>query len=58
MSKYEAANLMLWAIAILAALFVLRNTDRFTLLAPVFAVCLIGSVLVVREARRTGASSR
>ena len=51
MTRYEAATLALWAIAILAAVFLLRGTDRFAYLAPVLAMCLVGSVLVVRKAR-------
>lgn len=49
--KYEAAILVLWLIAILATLYVLRATSLFTYLAPVYAICLIGCLFVLRQAR-------
>lgn len=51
MTKYELAILALWAIAITATLLV-RSTDHFTYLGPVFFVCMVGSITVVRQARR------
>lgn len=53
--KYEIAALLLWAIA----LFTTVMTDGSnTVTLPVFAICMIGTVLVVRHARTggTGAS--
>ena len=52
MSKYEFTVLALWAIAIAATLLV-HSTDPFTYLGPVFFVCMVGSILVVRQARRS-----
>ena len=52
MTKYELAILALWAIAIGATLALVGNTDRFTYLGPVFFICLVGSILVVRHARQ------
>jgi hypothetical protein len=49
--KFVIATLALWLIAIAATAWVVRETGSFTYLAPVFAVCAIGSVLVVQRAR-------
>lgn len=42
--------LALWVVAILSTVFVLRGTGLITVLAPVYAICTIGSVLIVRTA--------
>jgi hypothetical protein len=52
MSKYEWAMIALWLIAMLATLYVTRDTGLFTFLGPVFFICLSGSILIVRNARR------
>jgi hypothetical protein len=49
--KYVLATLALWLIAVAATAWVVRESGLFTYLAPVFAVCAIGSVLVVQRAR-------
>jgi hypothetical protein len=53
MSKYEWATIALWLIAMLATLYVTRDTGLFTFLGPVFFICLLGSILIVKNARRS-----
>ena len=50
MTKYVAATVALWAIAITATLVLAGGTDHFTYLGPVFFICLVGSIIVVRHA--------
>lgn len=50
--KFELATLAPWLIAVVVSALVLRGSGHFTYPAPVYAVCAIGSVLVVRRARQ------
>lgn len=50
--KYELTVLALWLIAILATLFLTRDTNLFGLLGPLFLFCMIGSILTVRAAQK------
>ncbi len=50
--KHELAILLLWAISIFATAWWVSETGVFSRLAPVYAVCLIGSVLTVRNAKK------
>ncbi|MFQ5719528.1 MAG: hypothetical protein ACE5IK_08245 [Acidobacteriota bacterium] len=43
---------VLWLIAIAATVAVAARSGRATFLGPVYAICLIGSVLTMRWARR------
>lgn len=52
-SKYEWATILLWAIAIAATVLVVKDTGLFTYLGPVFFICLLGSIMVVRSAQRS-----
>ena len=49
MGKQISATVALWLIAMMATLFVVRDSGKFTYLAPVFFVCLMGSIMVVRS---------
>jgi hypothetical protein len=49
--KPEIATLALWAIAILTTLLVVKDTRMFTVLGPVYFVCMAGSIAVIRSAR-------
>ena len=50
----ELATLLLWAIALFAVTRALTAAGAtLTLVAPVFAVCAVGSIVVLRAARRT-----
>ena len=52
--KYEITITGLWLIAILATLLLTRESHLFTQLGPVFLICMIGSILTVRAARKNG----
>jgi len=49
--KYELATLGLWLVALLATIGIVKDSSVLTVLVPVFAICMIGSVMVVRKAR-------
>ncbi len=48
--KYVAAIVALWALAIIATAAIVNDRAVFTYLAPLYAVCMIASVVVVRKA--------
>ncbi len=48
--KYAIATLLLWIIASAATMLVVKDARALTILGPLFAVCMIGSVVVVRRA--------
>ena len=52
MTKYVLAIVALWAIAIGATLALVGDTGRFTYLGPIFFICLVGSIMVLRHARQ------
>lgn len=49
--KYELATAALWAIAILITILTVLPEGSLTVLLPVFAICMIGSIVTVRAAR-------
>jgi hypothetical protein len=53
--KHVAANLALWLIAIVVTFLLVPDAHVMTTLAPVYAVCMIGSVVTVRAATRRAA---
>jgi len=52
--SHEFAILILWAIAILATLFIVQDRNFLTYLGPLYFVCMVGSIVVVRNARKRG----
>ena len=50
----ELATLALWAIAITATLLLAGSPGAFTVLGPVYFVCMAGSLVTVRKARQLG----
>jgi hypothetical protein len=50
--KHQLAVLLLWLIAIAVTFVTVRDAHVLTTLGPVFAVCMIGSVVTVRAALR------
>jgi len=50
--KYEFTTLAIWLVALLATIGIVKNSSLLTYLLPVFAICMIGSVMVVRKARK------
>ena len=49
--KHEIAVLVLWLIAIVVTMLLVKEPGTFSRLAPVYAICTIGSVMNVRQAR-------
>lgn len=49
--KPEIAVLLLWLIAIATTFLFVKETGTFTYLGPVYALCMIGSVLAVKRSR-------
>ncbi|HSE66749.1 MAG TPA: hypothetical protein VLB12_07165 [Gemmatimonadales bacterium] len=49
--KHELAIVALWAIAILVTILTVKQEGVLTVLLPVYAVCMIGSIVTVRAAR-------
>lgn len=50
--KYIWAIVALWVITILATFFIIKDTGLFTYLAPVFFICMVGSIIIVRNAQK------
>jgi hypothetical protein len=48
--KHQAAIVILWLIAIVVTYLKVPNAQVLTTLAPVYAVCMIGSLITVRAA--------
>ena len=52
--KYELAILALWLVAVVATLLVVDESGLFSFLGPLYFVCMVGSIYVVRAAKRKG----
>lgn len=39
----------LWLITIIVSLFILRDTEYFSKLSPVYFICMLGSIITVRS---------
>lgn len=50
--RHALANLALWGIAVATTLFAVRDAHATSIMLPVFGVCMIGSVIIVRAAGR------
>jgi hypothetical protein len=48
--KLVITNLALWLVALTATLVVVHDTAAVSRIAPVFAICMIGSVMTMRRA--------
>jgi len=49
--KHELAILLLWLVAVVPTLLLLRESGLFTYLGPLYFICMVGSVYVVRHAK-------
>lgn len=49
--KHELAILVLWLVAVVPTLLIVRQTGLFTYLGPLYFLCMVGSVYVVRNAK-------
>lgn len=54
--KATYVNVLLWAIAIITTFLVIKDTGSFTVLGPVYAICMIGSTVTVRNLQRRPSS--
>ena len=52
--KYELAILGLWLLAVVPTLLLLQQTGLFTYLGPLYFICMVGSVYIVRSAKKKG----
>ena len=50
--KYDPTNVVLWAIAITATFRIVHEPRLLTFLGPLYAICMIGSLITVRAARK------
>lgn len=50
--KATVVILLLWVIAIVTTLLVVNDPASFSILGPVYAICMIGSVVTVRNIQR------
>lgn len=52
--KHEMAVLLLWLLAVVPTLLLLRESGLFSYLGPLYFICMVGSVYVVRNAKKGG----
>ena len=52
--KLEVKILLLWAIAVIATSLVVGQASVLALLCPLYAVCMIGSLVAIRRAAQSG----
>jgi len=50
--KHELAVLGLWLLAVVPTLLLVQQTGLFTYLGPLYFICMVGSVYVVRSAKK------
>jgi hypothetical protein len=44
--------LLLWAIAYFATIIIINNTHSIIIISPVFAICMISSIITVRQKKQ------
>ena len=49
--KHELAVLGLWLLAVVPTLMMVHQTGVFTYLGPLYFICMVGSVYIVRSAK-------
>jgi hypothetical protein len=50
--RHELAVLALWLVAVIPTLLLLRESGLFSYLGPLYFICMVGSVYIVRSARK------
>ena len=50
--KHEMGILVLWLLAVVPTLLLLRDTGLFTYLGPLYFLCMLGSIYIVRHAKK------
>jgi hypothetical protein len=51
--KYEIATLVLWLISILTTMWFVGDAGIFSFLVPVYFMCMLGSIMVVKWAKQS-----
>jgi hypothetical protein len=51
--KHELAILVLWLLAVVPTFLLLRELGLFTYLGPLYFLCMVGSVYIVRSAKKS-----
>ncbi len=49
--KYELSVLGLWLLAVVPTFLLVHQTGLFTYLGPLYFLCMVGSVYIVRSAK-------
>ena len=55
--KYDFTIVALWAIAVMTTFLIVQETRFLTVLGPLYAICMIGSVVTVRKARNASSKA-
>ncbi len=50
--KHELAVLGLWLLAVIPTFLLMQQSGMFTYLGPLYFICMVGSIYVVRSAKR------
>lgn len=50
--KHELATIVLWLLALTPTLLLMRNTGYLTFLGPLYFLCIVGSLFILRNAKR------
>lgn len=50
--KHELATLGLWLLAVVPTLLLVQHSGLFTYLGPLYFLCMVGSVYIVRSAKK------
>ncbi len=50
--KYEMATLALWLLAVVPTLLLVHQSGVFTYLGPLYFLCMVGSIYIVRNAKK------
>lgn len=50
--KHEMAVIALWLLAVVPTLMMVHQTGVFTYLGPLYFLCMVGTLYIVRSAKR------
>lgn len=50
--KHELAVIGLWLLAVIPTLLMVHDTGLFSYLGPLYFICMVGSVYIVRSAKK------
>jgi hypothetical protein len=50
--KHELAIIGLWLLAVVPTLLIVNQMGVFTYLGPLYFICMVGSLYIVRSAKR------